>query len=151
VTGECLTASGPLRALKVQGQVSRCRRVYRLQGESDSTVSRHNTDCQNKDYAKHLADALPDYADVYFDNVGGEILNTMFTLIKRYGFISACGAISGEFRPSRLAALRDGVVELFIDFQVTTTRDSTSPTGERSSSTESPSRVSVISTSGEYG
>jgi len=55
-----------------------------------------HADDQDKNYAKLLADALPDYADVYFDNVGGDILNTMFTLVKRYGFISACGAISGK-------------------------------------------------------
>ncbi|BFZ56552.1 quinone oxidoreductase [Savitreella phatthalungensis] len=33
-------------------------------------------------------------ADIYYDNVGGEILDAMFPLIKRYGTIVACGAIS---------------------------------------------------------
>ncbi|KAK1924017.1 hypothetical protein DB88DRAFT_540101 [Papiliotrema laurentii] len=52
-------------------------------------------DYKDKDYYNKLKEALPDYADRYFDNVGGEILNNMLTLIKRGGYISACGAISG--------------------------------------------------------
>lgn len=81
----------------VQGEVSRGGRVHRLQGMSFGPFpSGKHADDQDKNYAKLLADALPDYADVYFDNVGGDILNTMFTLVKRYGFISACGAISGK-------------------------------------------------------
>jgi NADPH-dependent curcumin reductase CurA len=32
---------------------------------------------------------------MYFDNVGGEILNHMLGLMKQGGFVSVCGAISG--------------------------------------------------------
>jgi NADPH-dependent curcumin reductase CurA len=35
------------------------------------------------------------FADRYFDNVGGDILNTMFTLVARHGKIGVCGMISG--------------------------------------------------------
>lgn len=35
------------------------------------------------------------FADRYFDNVGGDILNTMFTLVSRHGKIGICGMISG--------------------------------------------------------
>jgi NADPH-dependent curcumin reductase CurA len=35
------------------------------------------------------------FADRYFDNVGGDILNTMFTLVSRHGKIGVCGMISG--------------------------------------------------------
>ena len=44
-----------------------------------------------------LAKALPSpdgYADVYFDNVGGEILDLMLTRMAKFGRISCCGAIS---------------------------------------------------------
>ena len=33
------------------------------------------------------------YADVYFDNVGGEILDTMLTLMVNHGRVAACGSI----------------------------------------------------------
>lgn len=41
-----------------------------------------------------LRKAVPDYADVYFDNVGGETLDIMLSLTKRYGKVACCGAIS---------------------------------------------------------
>lgn len=41
-----------------------------------------------------LKDACPDGVDVYFDNVGGEILDTALTLINMKARIVICGAIS---------------------------------------------------------
>ena len=41
--------------------------------------------------------AVPDYCDVYFDNVGGETLDIMLSLVKRYGTVACCGAISRTF------------------------------------------------------
>ncbi|KAF5353028.1 hypothetical protein D9757_011858 [Collybiopsis confluens] len=38
--------------------------------------------------------AKPSYVDCYFDNVGGSILNACLRVVKRYGRIAACGAIS---------------------------------------------------------
>lgn len=41
--------------------------------------------------------ALPSpdgFADVYFDNVGGDILDLMLTRMARFGRISCCGAVS---------------------------------------------------------
>lgn len=47
-----------------------------------------------------LRKAVPDYADVYFDNVGGETLDIMLSLTKRYGTVACCGAISrGSLSP----------------------------------------------------
>jgi len=50
-------------------------------------------DPQWRDELSHL---LPDYADRFFDNVGGEILDAMLTLVKTHGMISICGAIAGQ-------------------------------------------------------
>jgi len=51
-----------------------------------------------------LRKAVPDYADVYFDNVGGETLDIMLSLVKRYGKVACCGAISqyNEEEPLKL-------------------------------------------------
>ena len=53
------------------------------------------------DYASNLAAALPDYCDFYFDNVGGETLDLMLALTKRYGTILACGGISSYMAEDR--------------------------------------------------
>ncbi|WWC60678.1 uncharacterized protein I303_103253 [Kwoniella dejecticola CBS 10117] len=52
-------------------------------------------DYKDPEYPQHLAKLLPDYADRFFDNVGGEILDTMLTLMKRHSFVSICGSIAG--------------------------------------------------------
>ncbi len=45
---------------------------------------------------KQLSDIIgDDYGDVYYDNVGGEILDFMLSKVKQFGNIVACGAISG--------------------------------------------------------
>lgn len=49
---------------------------------------------QGGNLEKELRAAVPDYADVYFDNVGGETLDIMLSLTKRYGKVACCGAIS---------------------------------------------------------
>ena len=48
------------------------------------------------DLAKKLDEALDgEYADVYYDNVGGEQLDICLTRVKPFGRVVACGAISG--------------------------------------------------------
>lgn len=45
-------------------------------------------------FQKKMAEATPDYVEVYFDNVGGDILDFMLTRMKRFGRVAACGAIT---------------------------------------------------------
>jgi len=71
-------------------------------------------DYKDKDYKKHLASVLPDYADVYFDNVGGEILDTMLGLIKLNGLVVCCGAIAGyNGEPLQLKNWADVIFQRF--------------------------------------
>lgn len=46
-------------------------------------------------FKQDLIEATHDYASVYFDNVGGDILDLMLTRMARFGRIAACGAIVG--------------------------------------------------------
>jgi NADPH-dependent curcumin reductase len=49
---------------------------------------------KTQDVAAELRKACPDKIDVYFDNVGGEILNTVLGMINVGARISICGAIT---------------------------------------------------------
>lgn len=51
-------------------------------------------------FTQDLIDATPDYASVYFDNVGGEILDLMLTRMARFGRVAACGAIAAYNDPN---------------------------------------------------
>ena len=58
------------------------------------------TFCEDKKptFADDLAKALPSpdgFANVYFDNVAGDVLDLMLGRMAKYGRIACCGAISG--------------------------------------------------------
>lgn len=46
-------------------------------------------------FVEDLKTVTPDEVDVYFDNVGGEVLDAMLTRMKKNGTIAVCGAVSG--------------------------------------------------------
>ncbi|KAK7414538.1 quinone oxidoreductase [Neonectria punicea] len=46
-------------------------------------------------FLEDLKEATPNEVDVYFDNVGGDILDAMLTRMKKNGTIAVCGAVSG--------------------------------------------------------
>lgn len=51
---------------------------------------------KDPDFRKQLAKAIgPNYADLYFDGVGGDILSFMLTQMKPFSRVVACGAIAG--------------------------------------------------------
>ncbi|GBG29541.1 Prostaglandin reductase 1 [Hondaea fermentalgiana] len=50
---------------------------------------------EGEDFARALRKACPDGVDIYFDNVGGWILNEVFKQINFKARIVVCGAISG--------------------------------------------------------
>lgn len=52
-------------------------------------------DYKSTDWKDKLAAETPDFVNVYFDNVGGEILDTVLGRMAREGRVAACGAISG--------------------------------------------------------
>lgn len=79
-----------------------CKRVVGIAGgkeKSDWVKSLGADECvdyKSESFAKDLKAALPDEADFFFDNAGGQVLNTALTLVKRYGHVAVCGAMDGE-------------------------------------------------------
>lgn len=51
-----------------------------------------------------------EFADVYYDNVGGEILDLCLSRVKQFGRVVACGAISGYNDHLKMAVTRWGEI-----------------------------------------
>lgn len=111
--GETLLVSGAAGAVgSVVGQIAKIKgcRVIGIAG-SDEKISKIKEDFGfdegiNYNKAENLnsaiAKACPEGVDVYFDNVGGEILDAALANINKFGRVINCGAISlynAEKRP----------------------------------------------------
>ncbi|KAH9907714.1 NAD(P)-binding protein [Xylariomycetidae sp. FL2044] len=57
-------------------------------------------------FAEDLRAATPDEVDVYFDNVGGAVLDAVLTRMRRFGTVAVCGAVSG-YNSDEAMALRN--------------------------------------------
>lgn len=93
------------KVVGIAGSEEKCKWVESL--GADLCVNYKDADYQQQ-LDKYIGDEL---FDVYFDNVGGEILNYALRRTKRYGRIIACGAISGYNDKSKL--LVDAWTEIF--------------------------------------
>ncbi len=102
--GETVVVSGAAGAVgSVVGQIAKIKgcRVVGIAGGQDKCeycVSELGFDAcvdyKNGDLRKQLKAACPDGIDVYFDNVGGDILDVVLGQIKFKSRIVVCGAIS---------------------------------------------------------
>jgi NADPH-dependent curcumin reductase CurA len=76
------------RAVGVVGSDEKCRFIVEELGY-DAAINR-----KSGNLAQQLRQACPDGVDIYFDNVGGEVLNTTLRHINIGARIVLCGAIS---------------------------------------------------------
>jgi len=76
------------KAIGLAGGADKCRFVVDDLG-FDACV-----DYKSEDVSKRLRELAPDRINVYFDNVGGEILDICLAQIAFHGRIAICGAIS---------------------------------------------------------
>jgi NADPH-dependent curcumin reductase CurA len=76
------------RAVGIAGGPDKCRYVVDECG-FDAAI-----DYKSEDVRAALREHCPDGVDVYFDNVGGEILGAVMGRLARYARIVICGAIS---------------------------------------------------------
>lgn len=103
--GETLVVSGASGAVgSIVGQIGKIKgcKVVGIAGSDqkidiikdkfdfDEGINYKTTD----DMSKALKRCCPDGIDVYFDNVGGEILNAVMQHMNKYGRVINCGAIS---------------------------------------------------------
>jgi NADPH-dependent curcumin reductase len=102
--GETVVVSGAAGAVgQTVGQVAKLKgcRVVGIAGGADKckfAVEQMGFDAcvdyKAADFKDQLRNALPKGVDIYFDNVGGEILDMMLARINRKARIIICGAIS---------------------------------------------------------
>ncbi|RWI54735.1 MAG: NADP-dependent oxidoreductase [Mesorhizobium sp.] len=94
-------ASGAVGSLASQiGKLAQCRVVGIAGGTAKCEYARGELgldDCidyRAQDFATALADACPNGVDVYFDNVGGSVFETVFGLLNEGARVPVCGAIA---------------------------------------------------------
>lgn len=102
--GDTVVVSGAAGAVgSVVGQIARiqgCRVVGIAGGEQkcDYLVNELGFDAaidyKNDNLRKALRKHCPQGVDVFFDNVGGDTLNTVLPLLRMHGRVTICGAIS---------------------------------------------------------
>jgi len=78
---------GCKKVIGIAGGEKKCRWVESL--GADVCI-----DYKSPSFKDDLIKATEGYVDVYFDNVGGEILDLMLTRLKLHGRVAACGAIA---------------------------------------------------------
>ena len=87
VVGQIAKIKG-CRAVGIAGGPEKCKYIVEELGY-DAAI-----DYKNENVRQRLKETCPEGVDVYFDNVGGEILDTVLTRINRGARIPICGAIS---------------------------------------------------------
>ena len=83
-----------MRVVGIAGGAGKCRYIVDELG-FDAAV-----DYKHDDVKKKLREACPQGIDVYFDNVGGEILDHALAMLRKKARVVICGAISQYNSPS---------------------------------------------------
>ena len=89
VVGQIAKIKG-CRAVGIAGGADKCRYVTRRRSASMPASTTRPAALPTQ-----LKAACPKGIDVYFENVGGEILDTVLTQMNVFGRIAVCGLISG--------------------------------------------------------
>jgi NADPH-dependent curcumin reductase len=87
VVGQIATIKG-CRAVGIAGGADKCRFV------ADELGFNACVDHRAPDFAERLAAACPDGVDVYFENVGGAVQQTVWPLLNDFARIPVCGLIA---------------------------------------------------------
>lgn len=88
VAGQIAKIKGAKRVVGLAGSADKCEFLVKELG-FDAAIN-----YKDADWRKQLKEATPQYIDVYFDNVGGEILDACLARAARDSRFVICGAIS---------------------------------------------------------
>jgi NADPH-dependent curcumin reductase CurA len=86
--GQIAKIKGAKKVVGIAGGPQKCAYIVDELGFDEAI------DYKNEDVAARLREACPDGIDLYFDNVGGSILNDCLANIAQRGRVVLCGAIS---------------------------------------------------------
>jgi NADPH-dependent curcumin reductase CurA len=125
---------GCKRVIGIAGGEKKCKWVESL--GADICI-----DYKSASFVEDLKKATEGYVEVYFDNVGGEILDLMLTRIKRFGRVAACGAVATYNSMGQGSGIQNWFVMSMYELCVIQTL--TSYTGLRSSRIASRSEASL--------
>ncbi|KAL1635516.1 quinone oxidoreductase [Diplodia intermedia] len=98
-------------AVQIAKKVVGCRRVVGIAGGADKCAWVVATlgadacvDYKSADFRAQLAQATDGYADLFFDNVGGAVLDAVLPRMARGGTVAVCGAVAtyNDAEPMRL-------------------------------------------------
>ncbi|OQU97383.1 hypothetical protein CLAIMM_03317 [Cladophialophora immunda] len=101
---------GASNVIGIAGNEDKCRWVESL--GADKCL-----DYKSPSFAEDLKKATNDGVDVYFDNVGGEILDLMLGRLSMYGRVAACGAIS-QYNSSEPLVLKNYLQVITMRLQI---------------------------------
>ena len=87
--GQIARIKGAKKVVGIAGGPEKCKWIVEELGFDEAI------DYKNEKVSARLREACPDGIDLYFDNVGGEILNACLGQLAMKGRVVLCGAISG--------------------------------------------------------
>lgn len=96
VAGQVARIRGARRVIGIAGGADKCRWLVEALGY-DAAI-----DYRSEPVGERLAELLPDGADVFFDNVGGGILDAGLAHLARGARVVICGFISTDFSATPL-------------------------------------------------
>ncbi|KAF4434723.1 endo-polygalacturonase 6 [Fusarium acutatum] len=79
---------GAKRVVGIAGGEEKCKWVR------DYLSAHVCVDYKSPTFVQDLKEATPDEVDIYFDNVGGAVLDGVLPRMKKFGTIAVCGAVS---------------------------------------------------------
>ncbi|ETX15978.1 2-alkenal reductase [Roseivivax halodurans JCM 10272] len=91
MVGQLAKAHG-LRTVAIAGGAEKCKMAEELYGFDAAIDHRAHDDASS--LRKALAEAAPDGIDIYFENVGGKVLEAVIPLMNTFGRIPVCGMVA---------------------------------------------------------
>ncbi|MFJ8111037.1 NADP-dependent oxidoreductase [Streptomyces sp. NPDC096132] len=96
LAGQIAKALGAKRVIGIAGGPEKCRWIVEQAGYDEAI------DYKNDKLDERLRELCPDGVDAYFDNVGGDMLDTLLLHMAPQGRVLICGAMSSGYTDVRL-------------------------------------------------